>query len=329
MTPTVRPIRLQRNDRGNVTAAATSAEDRPTVSVVIPVYNCSPYLAEALDSVLAQTYRDFEVIAVDDGSKDDSLAILRRYEKADSRVRVISRPNTGISGALNDGLAVARGALIARMDGDDVSLPARFEKQVAFMDANPECVCVGARVLRVDPYGSPLLPSDHKLTHEEIDGQLMEQGLGWAITHPVAMMRRDAVMQAGAYRLERQPSEDLDLWLRLAEIGRLANLPDVLLHYRYHPASTGFTKFEEQRRLKSMILAEAYARRGRTPPAEWPKGIFTPLPPAEQRRKWARAALDAGNRHVAWKHAFKALRHEPLSPASWRVLARVSLGKSS
>jgi glycosyltransferase involved in cell wall biosynthesis len=263
------------------------------------------------------------LVVIDDGSSDGTKALLEGYATRDPRVRLISRPNQGLTKTLNEGLGLARGEFIARMDADDVSLPTRFEKQVEFLRANPDCVCVGARVLRVDPYGSPLSESDHKLTHAEIDAQLIEQGLGWAITHPVAMIRRDAVQKVGGYREQFKTSQDLDLWLRLAEIGRLANLPEILLKYRYHPESVGFTKFEEQRRVKSIILSDAYARRGRTPPTEWPKAIFTPLPVAEQLRRWARTALKANNRDIAKKHAIDALKREPLKVDSWRVMLRV------
>lgn len=287
------------------------------------VYNGAKYVPEAVQSILAQTFGDFEFILIDDGSTDGSKALLEGCAKRDPRVRLISRPNKGLTRTLNEGIGLARGEFVARMDADDVSLPARFEKQVAFLRANRDYVCVGARVLRIDPYGSPLDASDHKLAHEEIDRQLMEEGLGWAITHPVAMMRRNAVNQVGGYREQFRTSQDLDLWLRLAEVGRLANLSEILLKYRYHPESVGFTKFQEQHRVKSIILQDAYARRGRTVPAEWPKGIFTPPPVAEQLRRWARAALKAKNRSVARKHALGALRREPLKIDSWRVALRV------
>lgn len=294
----------------------------PVISVVMSVYNGQRYVAEAVESILAQTFIDFEFILIDDGSTDRSKALLESYANRDPRIRLISQANKGLTKTLNEGLGLARGEFIARMDADDVSLPDRFEKQVAFLRANADCVCVGSRVLRVDPYGSPLSESDHKLKHEEIDRQLIEEGLGWAITHPAAMMRRDAAEKVGGYREQFRTSQDLDLWLRLAEVGRLANLPEVLLKYRYHPDSVGFTKFEEQRRVKSIILQDAYTRRGKTPPAEWPKGIFTPLPVAEQLRRWARSALKANNRDVAKKHALDALKREPLKVDSWRMMMR-------
>jgi glycosyltransferase involved in cell wall biosynthesis len=308
---------------GRLRSEGAMSDAAPAISVVMSVYNGEKYAPEAVESILAQTFRDFELIVIDDGSTDGTKALLEGFAQRDTRVRLISRPNKGLTKTLNEGLGVARGEFVARMDADDVSLPTRFEKQIEFLRANPDCVCVGARVLRVDPYGSPLSESDHKLTHEEIDAQLIEQGLGWAITHPVAMMRRDAVQQVGGYREQFKTSQDLDLWLRLAEVGRLANLPEILLKYRYHPESVGFTKFEEQRRVKSIILSDAYTRRGRTPPTEWPKAIFTPLPVAEQLRRWARTALKANNRDIAKKHAINALKREPLKVDSWRVMLRV------
>ncbi len=107
-----------------------SAIDQPRVSVALPVYNCERYVAEAIESILAQTFTDFELLIVDDGSTDGALPILNRFAARDSRIRVISRPNTGIVGALNETWGLAREDLVARMDADEVALPVRFERQV-------------------------------------------------------------------------------------------------------------------------------------------------------------------------------------------------------
>src|SRR5206468_5507996 len=140
---------------------------------------------------------DFEFIIVDDGSADRSLDILKEYGRRDGRIRLISRGNTGIVVAANEGIAAARGEYLARMDADDVSLPQRFEKQVAYLDAHPDCVIVGTRVRTTDPYGIPVTQSTHALTHEEIDAQLLTVGGGWAMLQPATMMRLDAVRQVG------------------------------------------------------------------------------------------------------------------------------------
>ena len=125
------------------------------VSVVIPVHNAARYLTAAINSILNQTYRDLEVVTVDDGSTDSSGAILAHCATRDSRIRVITRNNTGIVGALNDGIAAAHGDLIARMDADDISLPRRLERQVAYLTDHPECVAGGRATHPTPPFPAP------------------------------------------------------------------------------------------------------------------------------------------------------------------------------
>src|SRR5678816_2359139 len=153
------------------------------VSVIIPVYNGARFLATAIQSLLAQTLTDFEIIAVNDGSTDDSKRILDRAAAGDPRIRVLSRPNTGIVGALNDGIAMACGELVCRMDADDISLPQRLEKQVAYLAGHPECVAVGTDVLYTDPEGAPLVRHYPDEDHEGIVEQLLN-GNGGALIHP-------------------------------------------------------------------------------------------------------------------------------------------------
>ncbi|MEO6436359.1 MAG: glycosyltransferase family 2 protein [Tepidisphaeraceae bacterium] len=291
----------------------------PPVSVVMPVYNAAAYLSQAVESVLAQSFGDFEFIIVNDGSTDASPRLLESFVARDPRIKLISRPNTGIVGALNDGLAASKGELIARMDADDVCLPGRFEAQVAYLRENPQVVALGSRVIGIDPYGCELFHSEHKLAHDEIDAQLL-QGVGWAIVHPAAMIRRDALQRVGSYRTPWQWVEDLDLFLRLAEIGKLANLPTELLRYRQHTESVNRTRSAEQAKLADACVREAYRRRGLQVPAGWQ---FQPKPkPArdEQLRTWAWKAMKAGNVPAARKHAVALWKTAPLSVESWRTL---------
>src|SRR4051812_47715917 len=125
----------------------------PAVSIVMPVYNGAAYLAEAVRSMLGQTFEDYEFVIVDDGSTDRTPRILAEFERQDRRIRVISRANTGIVGALNDGIAAAEAPLVARMDADDVSTPQRLHRQVAYLLDHPEVVVLGSRVIGTDPYG--------------------------------------------------------------------------------------------------------------------------------------------------------------------------------
>ena len=128
--------------------------DVPKISVIIPVYNADKYLEEALSSIANQTFKDFEVIAIDDGSTDKSLEILKKWQRQDSRFIIKSRENKGFAETLNEAFAQARGKYIARMDADDVSLLDRFENQYAHMEANPNCVAVGGRYTVFNEYGS-------------------------------------------------------------------------------------------------------------------------------------------------------------------------------
>ncbi|HWE02304.1 MAG TPA: glycosyltransferase [Tepidisphaeraceae bacterium] len=298
--------------------------DPPAVSVVMPLYNTERHLAAAIDSVLAQTFADFEIIAVDDGSTDGTLDILRRYESRDRRVRVLSRPNTGIVGALNDGLAMARAELIARMDGDDICLPGRFRKQVDYLAAHPECVLVGSQVLLIDPEGSPICAHlQTRYTHEEIDHDHLNRG--WPMVHPAVMMRREAVDRVGRYREKYKWLEDHDLFLRLAEIGKLANLPDTLLRYRLHFQSVCHTRHDVQGPLKLALYQETQQRRGgAAPPAELPAA--SSKSPSEVHRLWAWWALKAGNVSTARKHAIKTVARAPFSAESWRIVACAARG---
>ena len=125
--------------------------DAPTVSVVMTVFNTQAYVGEAVESVLAQTFSDFELIIIDDGSTDRSTAMLNEYAKRDQRIRLTSRANTGIVAAANEGIGLARGRYLARMDSDDVCLPHRFETQVRYLNAHSDCVLLGSRVTVVDP----------------------------------------------------------------------------------------------------------------------------------------------------------------------------------
>ena len=254
-------------------------------AVLMTAYNARRYFTEALDSILNQTFSDFESVVVDDGSTDRTLSILEDYARRDPRLRIISRPNTGLTRALNDGLATIGSPLIARMDADDACLPNRLELQVRYMREHPECVLLGCRTELVDPYGLHIGYTEQPTTHDQIDALLL-RGLGGTVPHPGVMMRRDALVAVGAYRNHYNNSEDLDLWLRLAERGRVANLTDVLIRYRRHYASVCHNKFENQRRMKRDIVSEAYQRRGKTMPADWKLEVWQPRDQHEQILEW-------------------------------------------
>lgn len=298
----------------------TAAGPTPVVSVVLPVFNAAPYLAAALASVQAQTFADFEIVAVDDGSTDGSAAILDRFAATEPRLRIIRRPNTGIVGALNDGLAAATGEFIARMDADDRCAPERFARQVDYLRQHRECVGLGSAFRFIDDTGAPLKECRREADHAAIERDLLA-GDGGALIHPAAMFRREAVVWAGGYREVAQWVEDLDLYLRLARLGRLANLDAVLLDYRLHVRSVNYTRNAGRHERRLAVLASAHAARGlpfdasRHPAPPAPAGIT-----ADDLRDFAITSLAFGRDGRPWHYALRAIRTEPAARASWRTL---------
>ena len=292
----------------------------PLVSVCMPVYNAERYVAEAVESILGQTFGDFEFLIIDDGSTDGSRRILESFAARDPRIRLVSRPNTGYVVALNEMLGMARGELIARMDADDVAMPGRFERQAAYLREHPEVVAVGTSLVIIDPHGAPLAEKHLPEAHETIEKILFETDL--AICHPSAMIRRDALLQLGGYKPEYCPAEDIDLWLRLAEVGRLANVPEVLIRYRQHMQSMGNS--QRARQEKGAWLAVAHARQRRGLADEGTAAAVSRARPnpseVDQMCKWAWWALASGHIRTARAYALRCSYRRPFSVNSWRVL---------
>jgi glycosyltransferase involved in cell wall biosynthesis len=301
----------------------------PLISVLMPAYNVRRYVGEAIDSVLSQTLPDFELLIIDDGSTDDTPHILAGYAGRDERIQILTRQNGGIAAALNAGLAHARGTFIARMDADDVCLPERFEKQVAYLNAHPQCVLVGSRVLLIDPDGEPLYQMDSvELEHEKIDQLLLQAQ--WSIVHPSIMMRAQAVRQIGGYN-DLAPVEDHDLFLRLAEVGRLVNLPEVLLKYRKHPQNSVRVLADRRVNALKTVMEAAWQRRGISDRSKFPLILpdvdrDDPKRELKQKRIWSWECLKSGNVPGARKYALRSLRESPLDRESWRLLYCVLRG---
>lgn len=292
--------------------------DVPLISVLMPAYNARRYLREAVDSILAQTFGDFEFIIIDDGSTDDTPAILKSYAARDRRIRIQSGPNEGVSASLNKALALARGEFVARMDADDVSLPTRFEKQVQFLQQRPNYVLVGSRCMLIDPDGFPICEkTDIAFEHEEIDSLLLR--MSWPLVHPAVMIRTDALRKVGGYDTRYRTNQDHDLFLRLGEVGRLANLSEVLLNYRQHFQSVGATKLASQAMTVVDIVKAAHVRRS-IPFKDPSSGAPVLLRPIDYRRNWWWWALQAGNIATARRQAWAMLRDAPWSGEAWRAM---------
>ncbi|VVB64168.1 Glycosyltransferase AglG [uncultured archaeon] len=201
----------------------------PLVSVVMPTYNSERFLREAMESILNQTFEDFEFIIVADKSTDTTDAILDDLQEKDDRIKVFDQERIGLIAALNKGCRIAKGKYIARMDADDVSLPNRLEKQVQYMEEHPEIGVLGTGIRYIDEIGR----SGNTL-HNPINPNLVKFYLHLenCIVHPSVMMRRDIIEQLGFYNPDAKHAEDYDLWARACSITQIANLHDVLLEYR-------------------------------------------------------------------------------------------------
>lgn len=210
------------------------ASPSPAITVAMSVYNGAAFLVPAMESVLKQTFADFEFLVLDDGSSDATRAIAEGFAARDSRVRVISRANRGLVASLNELFALARAPLVARFDADDICHPDRLARQHAFLMARPGHGLVGAATRYIDAAGCPAAnaPLVRPCDHDAIVRNLED---GPNLCHSAVMVRRDLVRQAGGYRSAYTHAEDLDLWLRLSRMTRLHNLPECLLDYRISP----------------------------------------------------------------------------------------------
>lgn len=229
------------------------------------VFNGEHFLCEAVESILAQSFGDFEFIIINDGSTDKSASILEFYQSADPRVRVYHQENRGLIESLNRGCSLAQGKYIARMDADDISLKDRFAVQLEFMNANPDVAVVGGAVQFIDEAGKALRVAGRPLRHSEIKRVLFDCGFMW---HPTVVMRKEAWAYVGGYR-KIQHAEDFDLWLRIAEHFQLGNLPQVLVKYRLHAGQVSVTYCQKQALAAAAVRCSATARQsGRVDPLD-------------------------------------------------------------
>lgn len=227
----------------------------PRVSVVIGTYNCAPYIETTVESILRQTYTNLECIIIDDGSTDGTWSLLGRLGQQDARI-VLHRneTNLGISRTRNLGTELARGEFIAIMDHDDISVPDRLDKQLRYLDAHPEVGVVGGAVqfLYANELGPPRVsPQSPGL-------------IAWTMCfdiplwHPGCMVRRDALLTVGGYDPAYAVSNDHDLWFRMSQMTGLANLSDVVLHYRRHDSSYSQQKNQQLKHETTTIVQRAF-----------------------------------------------------------------------
>lgn len=251
----------------------TSMTDKPLVSVVMTVYNARRFVRGAVESILNQTYRNFELIIVDDGSTDGSTKIIRELGKVHSNIKTYYlRQNHGPCFAANKGIEKAKGIYLARMDADDIALPNRLEKQVSFLEKHPDVAMLGGQCRLIDyegkRLGSKIFPKDHKSILESLFARN-------PIQHPACMMNlrrvnKNAILNDGKSTL----AHDLELVFLASHYGQLANLGDYVLQYRQYPTSLSLTNPKKTFLATLVVRLESILKYGYRPSL---KGILTTL----------------------------------------------------
>jgi glycosyltransferase involved in cell wall biosynthesis len=224
----------------------------PKVSVVMSVYNGEKYLKESIDSILHQTFTDFEFIIINDGSTDETGKILSNYN--DSRIKIIEQENLGLTKSLNKGIKLSKGEYIARMDADDISLPERFEKQIKFLDANPEFAAVGCWYYLIDEDGVIIKECKPSIKPYKIKKAFIYSS---PIIHPSAMIRRKVLEEVNFYDEKFKYAQDRDLWFRILKSYKLGIIPEFLFKFRYHSSSVSLMEEIEQKKYYIKALEKA------------------------------------------------------------------------
>jgi glycosyltransferase involved in cell wall biosynthesis len=227
----------------------------PKVSVLMPAYNAEKYIAEAIESILNQTFKDFELLICDDASIDSTPAIIEEYAKRDGRIRIFHNvKKLFVAGNTNLAIDNSRAELLARMDADDIALPERLEKQYAFMVSHPDTAVVGSWIQIMEEGGRGIGIREYLPDDEGLKRKIFRYS---PFAHPSVMCRKKVIQEFGRYSETSFPAEDINLWFRIGTKYKFANLQEVLLRYRFFEKSTSNRKLllVEKRTLKSRWYA--------------------------------------------------------------------------
>ena len=232
----------------------------PKISVLMPAYNADKYISEAIESILNQTFTDFEFIIVDDSSTDKTWEIIQEYAKKDDRIIALQNEvNSKICITLNNGIAIAKGKYIARMDADDWSYPDRLEKQFKFMEENPEIAISGGTMEICDEKMNVLNKRIYNLTDKEIRKKLFRYS---PFSHPLIIYKTKVAKKIHGYNGRFYVAQDYDFYFRMGMLGKFGNIKNVLLRLRTHPESSSMKKARIQEKFTLMIRKMAVKKYG-------------------------------------------------------------------
>lgn len=236
------------------------------ISVVMPAYNAEDFIAEAIESVLKQTYTEFEFIIVNDGSKDNTAQIVREFMKRDGRIHFIEKTNGGVSDALNVGINHAQFDWVAIVHADDMIAPERIQRQLEMAEKYPEVVIWGTGLYHVSS-SSKILSAWHVgPTSIEECHKLRQQGEVIQAIHSTVLMKRDIVLKVGGYDSNFKVAEDIELFDRMLEYGPLVTIPDPLTYYRIHGSSLTMQNYAKQQKFVDYVVLRQRHRLQNLPP---------------------------------------------------------------
>jgi glycosyltransferase involved in cell wall biosynthesis len=282
------------------------------VSVLMPAYNAERHIAASIESVLAQTHAAFELLVIDDGSKDKTFEIARSYAARDPRVKAITQPNAGIAHTMNRGIEMSAGEWVFCMHADDLMMPNRLERQLAFIEANPDVSVASSLVYYINDKGETVGTGRSPFTDPAAVERTIKNGEVLAFNHPATVMRRAAVVEAGGYRQEFWPAEDIDLWNRIVERGhRVAVQDEILLKYRIHGSSASISKARLMQQ-KAIWMEQCVAcRRGGATEPTWQqfidarRGASLGTRIANWRREVGRTFYQSAMHHYATRNRYR------------------------
>lgn len=238
---------------------------KPLISVVMPAHNAQKYLSTAIESILNQTFKKFELIIVNDASTDKTLQIIKSFAKKDSRIRIINnKKRLDIAGSLNKGISHAMSNIIARMDADDISLPNRLEVQYKLINNSKKIAVVGANIVVMDPQEKDISARSYPANSKDLKACFFKYS---PFAHPVVMFRKKIFDEVGKYNPKYSPTEDLDLWFRIGRKHEFRSVPQLLLRYRLSEKSSSHSIIRDLEILVFKIRFDAITKYGYRPSA--------------------------------------------------------------
>lgn len=236
--------------------------NQPLVSVIMPAYNVEKYISQAIESILNQTYKNFEFIIVDDASTDNTWKIIQKYKKKDKRIIIIqNKINVNVSQSLNTAIKITKGKYIARMDADDWSYPYRLEKQVKFMEKNPKVVISGGTMLVCDKNLKLIYKRSYPLNNNNIRKIIFRSS---PFSHPTIIYQSKFIIKINGYK-NISLIEDLDLYLRIGYYGQFANISDIIIKHRTRDISLTNTNLILMEKKTLFLRWQAYKNYGYKP----------------------------------------------------------------